>query len=275
VSKTAGFIPQDVKLGLYKLGPISTLIRRFLTRISPSGHNVVMVSSGEIRGMKLNLDLGSEKDYWLGTYEVDLQNAVKSNVREGWVVYDIGANVGYISLVLAKAVGEKGQVIAFEALPTNVDRLYENIHLNGLDSRIMVVPGAVTDESGEVKFLVGPSGAMGKVNGSAGRKDLYHEAIEVSGIALDDFVYKDGNPIPQLIKMDIEGGEVLALKGMTRLISEARPLIFLELHGSEAASVAWEILNSADYTICKMNEEFTLIPSLNDLNWKSYLVGLP
>jgi FkbM family methyltransferase len=225
--------------------------------------------------MQLNLDLHSEKDYWLGTYEVDLQDAVQGFVRTGWVAYDIGANIGYISLVLAKAVGESRQVIAFEALPANIERLRGNIRLNGYESRVKVIPGAVAEASGAVQFLIGPSGAMGKVAGSAGRADIHHESIEVSGIALDDFVYRDGNPVPQVIKMDIEGGEVLALRGMTRLLSEARPLIFLELHGPEAAGVAWEVLTGAGYKICRMQPGMPSVASLEDLDWKAYLVAVP
>ena len=275
VSKTAGLLPQGVKRGFYRLGPVSKLIRRFLNQISPVGRKVVTVSGGGLKGMLLNLDLHSEKDYWLGTYEVDLQEAVLSQVKPGWCAYDIGANIGYISLLLAKAVGESGQVFAFEALPANLDRLRENIHLNGFDSRMQVVSAAVTDLSGEVQFLVGPSGAMGKVAGSAGRSDIHHEAIEVPGIALDDFVYRGGNLIPQVLKMDIEGGEVLALRGMTRLVSEARPLIFLELHGPEAAKVTWEVLTRAGYRICRMEPGLPSVPCLADLDWKAYLVAVP
>ena len=275
VSKTTGLLPLRVKRRFYQLGFASKLIRRFLNRISPDGQNVVTVSGGVLKGMKLNLDLQSEKDFWLGTYEVDLQDAVGAAVRKGWVAYDIGANIGYISLVLANAVGEFGQVIAFEALPTNLDRLRKNLQLNGLASRVRVIPGAVTEASGEVQFLVGPSGAMGKVAGSAGRTDIHGETIKIPGIALDDFVYRDGNPVPNVIKMDIEGGEVLALRGMTRLVSEARPIIFLELHGPEAAFVAWEALTGAGYKICRMKSGLPPVPSLSDLDWKSYLVAVP
>jgi FkbM family methyltransferase len=275
VSKAIDLIPQGVKRGLYHLGPVSQLIRDFLNRISPTGLNIITVSGGSIKGMKFKLDLQSEKDYWLGTYEVDLQNAILKQVKPGMCAYDIGANIGYISMVLAKAVSESGQVIAFEALPSNIHRLRENIHLNELDSRVRVVHGAVTDSSETVQFLVGPSGAMGKVVGSAGRVGIHKEVIEVPGIDLDEFVYRDKNPIPQVIKMDIEGGEVLALRGMTRVLSEAPPIIFLDLHGSEAAQAAWDALTSKGYKISHMKPDLPIVPSLADLDWKAYLVAIP
>jgi len=275
VSKISGLLPQAVKRRLYQLGPISRLIRRILNRISPGGENVVTVSGGALKGMRLSLDLQSEKDYWLGTYEVDLQETIGGLVKKGWVAYDVGANIGYISFVLAQAVGESGQVIVFEALPANLNRLRENILLNELATRVWVVPGAVTAATGDVQFLVGPSGAMGKVAGSAGREGLHHETITVPGVALDDFVFRDGNPPPQVIKMDIEGGEVLALRGMTQLLLESRPFLFLELHGPGAARIAWEVLTSVGYRICRMMPDLPVVHSLDDLDWKSYLVGLP
>ena len=116
---------------------------------------------------------------------------------------------------------------------------------------------------------------MGKAEGSAGRSDRHHEAIEVPGISLDDFIYRDGHPAPQVIKMDIEGGEVLALKGMARILDEARPLILLELHGPEAARIAWETLSIAGYSLHRMERGFPLVASLEALDWKAYLVAKP
>ena len=98
-----------------------------------------------------------------------------------------------------------------------------NLALNGMDARVSVIPSAVTQTSGSVKFLVHASGGMGKVSGSAGRKDRVVSEISVPGISLDDFVYGQGYPQPQVVKMDIEGGEVLALPGMHRVLAEARP----------------------------------------------------
>ena len=69
--------------------------------------------------------------------------------------------------------------------------------------------------------------------GSAGRDDRYESEVNVLGISLDEFVYGQGNPPPQVVKMDIEGGEVLALPGMRRVLTEARPLMLMELHGPE------------------------------------------
>ncbi len=75
--------------------------------------------------------------------------------------------------------------------------------------------------------------------------------------------------------MDIEGGEVLALPGMRRLLVEARPLILLELHGPEAARLVWDTLSAAGYRLCQMAPGYPQILSLDALDWKAYLVAMP
>jgi hypothetical protein len=75
--------------------------------------------------------------------------------------------------------------------------------------------------------------------------------------------------------MDIEGGEVMALPGMARVLREAHPLMLMELHGPESARVAWEMLTAAGYTLCEMRTGYPRIPSLSALDWKAYLVALP
>jgi hypothetical protein len=114
---------------------------------------------------------------------------------------------------------------------------------------------------------------MGKAAGSAGRPTDYERAIPVSGISLDEFVYGDGGPAPQVVKMDIEGGEVLALPGMRRLLREAHPLLLLELHGPDAARVAWRELSDTGYHFCQMAPGFPPIRSMQVLDWKAYLVA--
>lgn len=271
----ARVLPDTFKKELYRSGPLARLIRGSLNRAAPAGLTEIVIAGGALQGLRMELDLQTEKDFWLGTYETDLQVAVADLVHPGWVAYDVGANIGYISLLLAQAVGEQGRVISFEALPDNVERLKSNIALNQLTARVQVIHGAVGSTSTPVRFLVGPSHGMGKAEGSLGRDVDYKESVEVPGICLDDFVFNQNNPIPRIVKMDIEGGEVLALPGMQRLLQEARPLIFLELHGPEAARSAWDHLTGAGYEIARMTADYPLVPTLEDLDWKAYLVALP
>jgi FkbM family methyltransferase len=273
---SARILPISIKRQFYRIPPLARFMREALNQAAPEGMTIVTIAAGGLQGGRLILNLKEEKDYWLGTYEFELQKAIEDFVKSGMVAYDVGANIGYISLQLARQVGLAGCVYSFEALPSNLDRLRTNIELNQLSDRIQVVPTAVIDSQRLVHFLVGPSGGMGKAKGSAGRKEYaYASSIEISGISLDAFVFDSGNPPPQVIKMDIEGGEVLALPGMRRLLVEARPLLLMELHGQEAALAAWQAFKQANYRVTVMEEGYPEINSLEGLDWKAYLVALP
>jgi FkbM family methyltransferase len=275
-SLMARWLPDSWKRGLYRVKPLSRIIRASLNRSAPLGLVEVPVAAGALAGLKLLLDLQTEKDYWLGTYEMDLQEAVASRIQPGWIVYDVGANIGYVSLVFAQAVGATGKVFAFEAFPENVRRLQRNLELNLAQAHVEVVAAAVVDAARPVTFLVGPSNGMGKVEGSAGRQDVtYTQQLAVPGISLDEFAFAQGHPLPQAVKIDIEGGEVLALPGMRRLLKDARPLLFLELHGEAAARAAWQVLNPLGYRISPMAHPDQEVRAVEELDWKAYLVAIP
>jgi len=233
------------------------------------------VVAGGLEGCTLLLDMQTEKDFWLGTYEPELQWALGELAHPGTIAYDVGANIGYITLMLARAVGPSGTVVAFEALPANLERLERNLALNGLSGRVTIQPVAVAAGEGDLRFHVHASGAMGKAEGSAGRLDEHYQAeITVPSTSLDAFAYERSGPVPQLVKMDIEGGEALALPGMRRLLRDARPTLLLELHGPEAARIAWDELAGAGYTVHRMEPGFPRVPALDALDWKAYLVGM-
>ena len=269
----ARILPLSVKQALYRLPPLARVIRGSINSSVDEGLTVIEVAAGELKGYRVQLNLKTEKSRWLGTYEPELQAALREFLKPGDTVYDVGANIGYITLMMARLCGAAGKVFAFEALPANVERIRQNVALNDLSS-VTVVPAAVTDRSAPVIFYVHDSVGMGKAAGSAGRRDeQYKGQIEVAGLCLDDFVYGQGNPAPQAVKMDIEGGEVLALPGMQRLLREAHPLLFLELHGPESEQAAWENLRAAGYTLRQMASGYPVIKTVTELGWKAYVIG--
>src|SRR5512138_2025047 len=130
-SSAARLLPSPVKRAVYRIKPLAKFIRQGLNRAAPHGITQVEVAAGGLAGVRLALDLQSEKDYWLGTYEPELQAAIADLLQPGIVAYDVGANIGYITLLLARAVGENGHVYSFEALPANLERLRTNLELSG------------------------------------------------------------------------------------------------------------------------------------------------
>ncbi len=275
VSFFSHLMPLSVKQAVYRSPVLSRWVRGGLNRAAPDGLTPIKIAGGSLAGFQIALNLHKEKAYWLGTYEVDLQTTITDLVKPGMVAFDVGANIGYVTLMLAQAVGETGKVFSFEALPANFERLESNVQMNGVADRVLLSSCAVVDSARQVEFMLGPSGAMGKAEGSAGRKDIaYTQRLSVEGISLDEFVFNRNNPLPDVVKMDIEGGEVMALPGMRRILEEARPLMLLELHGPEAARAAWDILHGLGYRICRMAPLYPVVPSLEALDWKAYLIGL-
>jgi len=271
----ARLLPMRARRALYHLGPFTRLIRRTLNRAAPQGMSAVTIAAGALEGARILLDMQAEKDYWLGAYEPELVDAIHDLVKPGMVAFDVGANIGYITLLLARAVGGTGRVVAFEALPDNVGRLRQDVALNPEREWIQVVHAAVMDKSGTASFLIGPSDDMGKVQGSAGREIEYGAAISIPSLSLDDYVWLQGGPAPQVIKMDIEGGEVLALPGMRGVLRQARPIMLIEMHGPESARAAWEELSAAGYRLCRMAPGFPPVTTVEALDWKSYLAAFP
>ena len=275
-TQAARWLPNSVKKIIYRIPWLAKWVRSSLNQAAPPGLTQVQIAAGLLAGATLKLDLHSEKDYWLGTYEADLQQALLDWVRPGMVAYDVGANIGYISLSLARVVGSDGLVFSFEAFPENVQRLRTNISLNPEGAWIEVFPAAVVNRGGMIEFQVGPSGGTGKVSGSTGRQSLaYQTQIRVPALALDQLVFEQHRHPPQVIKLDIEGGEVLALPGMYRVLSEYRPLIFLELHGPEAARVSWQTFRELNYRHLRMQVGYPEITVLEEMDWKAYVIAQP
>lgn len=265
----ARLLPAPLKRGLYRLGPLSRGLRTALNRAVPAGLSQVSVAAGGLAGAQLLLDLQSEKDYWLGTYEMDLQKTIRDWAKPGHLVYDLGANVGYVSLLFARAVGEEGRVFAFEPLPANLERLRQNLALNpGL--HVEIIPKAAADRSGHAQFALHNSDDMGKLEDDEAGSG---KTIEVETIAIDDFAAK--HPTPQLVKIDIEGAELLALKGMQRTLQTVRPQLFIELHGYEAGAACWQLLTAANYSLHWMRPGYAIIGNAGELEKKSYVIARP
>ena len=271
----AKVLPRPVKQSLYRLGPVTRAIRSWLNTASPQGMTPVTVAGGVGEGIRLTLNLQTEKDLWLGTYEPDLQEAVRRFSKPGMVAYDVGANMGYLSVLLALAVGPEGCVFAFEPLPENLERLRMHLTSNNLENRVRVIPAAVGEKTGLAYFLIHASPGMGKLEGSAGREEDYEREIEVDMIALDEFVWSLGNPPPSMLKIDVEGGEGKVLQGMRRILSDIRPLVLVEIHGGHAAHAVWDILTKSEYVVRDMRRGSGMLAGPDSLAWKAYVIGMP
>lgn len=155
-----------------------------------------------------------------GGYERATRQLIERLLPEGGTFLDVGAHVGFYSLVAARKVGPSGRVFAFEPEPDNFRLLRKNIAENGCEN-ITAVPAAVSVRSGRAEMFVSPQGndrhSLFRNPGSP-----VHERKEtVDTMTLDDFAASLGWPAIDLVKMDIEGAEPLALAGMSRLLKRS------------------------------------------------------
>lgn len=173
-------------------------------------------------------------------------------LRPGAVVYDLGANIGWYSLLAARKVGPSGKVFAFEPSLRNAALIERNALTNRLPN-IFVIPAAVTDRAGWMTFLDRGS-LMGRLDKDdsetqaqrrAGRRGKTRRETIVPITTLDAWLQATGQPPPDLVKIDVEGAELGVLRGMTQTLGAASPDLIVELHGTGAEVTA--LLDSVGY----------------------------
>jgi FkbM family methyltransferase len=144
--------------------------------------------------------------YYLGDFEWRVQHVLCRMALGARTVFDVGSNCGFYTIPLALRVGPRGRVYAFEALRPNYELLLENIALNGL-TNVIAVYGAVTDKTGVMRV---PDLAERSNYSLATRSE---REAEIPSWSLDDFIAREGIPSVDLLKLDIEGSEVIAVRG--------------------------------------------------------------
>jgi FkbM family methyltransferase len=164
-------------------------------------------------------------------------------VAAGDTVYDIGANVGYVSLSLAKRVGSKGHVVAFEPVPQNLRLLRTNIENNQL-SNVKIFDVAVSDRRGEAIIRISENLATASLVWHKGDRGAVELVIKT--VIIDDLIEAGDLPIPSFIKIDVEGAEGPALLGMHRTLAAARPVVFIECSDA-GRETAWKLLSGLGY----------------------------
>lgn len=226
------------------------LLRWTRANLVPRSKVWVRVEHGLAEGLWMRLHLPEETFLWRGDHEPDVQALLAKFLRPGWVAYDVGSYVGFFALGMVRVVGREGRVFAFEPDPENANRIREHVAKNSLAAQIQVVEAGVwraTKES-TISYRRGRQArSQGGVEADGLKPVLASgEHILVPSISLDKFI-AHGNPAPQLMKIDVEGGETAVLAGAERLLSEHRPVIICEVHHAQAARWIEEWLPARGY----------------------------
>ena len=156
-----------------------------------------------------------------GSFEPYTVQLFEQAIKPGMVVLDIGAYIGYFSLLAARRVESRGRVYAFDCDFRNYRFLLHNVQLNGFGSRVEIIRKAVAHRVGVLPFHV--------YRADATQSSLWHKrgkgsTVDVECTTVDDVL---GSQPVHVVKMDIEGGKIQALKGMERTLAQSKEVVML------------------------------------------------
>jgi FkbM family methyltransferase len=233
---------------------------------SPTWH---VIQRGPGKGTQLFMDNsgGLASEMIQGTYDEYFFEAVKKKKPEGKVIFDVGAHIGYDTLIFAKMVRKKGRVIAFEPNPFNRERLELNLSQNTqLADRVIVHDVALSDTEGIVDFLMtnmvdgwASSGsfldtAHTNMEHDKYEKELGFQRTKTTVTTIDAYVKKH-KVKPDVIKIDVEGAEQEVIRGAMRTLKNTKPVLYIELHSIFSTLQVTQLLTQLKYHFTILKEE--------------------
>lgn len=205
--------------------------------------------------------------YFFGVWEPAITAYIASQLRLGDIFIDIGANIGYHSLLASHCVGPHGRVIAFEASPSIYSLLQKNLKANSA-TNITAQNVAVADERRELSVFLSPEGNIGQSTTVPQVAAKIEAAFEntVAGYPLGDLLDAEVLASVRFIKIDVEGAEWLVAKGIQPILSSLsdEAQILIEINSAAAAEMdgsAQEILDifkSAGFSAFEINNSYAI-----------------
>lgn len=202
-------------------------------------------------------------------FEVELYNGIRLGLKPGRVMFELGTYCGALTVLAARIAGDARCVVLFEASPVSAARAQAMAAANGLQD-IKVVNAFVSDRSGALQdFYLIDSGAGAAVQSAdPAIASLFPQArkVAVPTLTLDEWIAGNGLR-PDLIKIDIEGAEFLALKGMQNLLVTSGPDLILELHGDRMPGIGgtlkemYALLSDAGYEFLDLHSGLAQSPT--------------
>ncbi|HZB40573.1 MAG TPA: FkbM family methyltransferase [Ilumatobacter sp.] len=193
------------------------------------------VLRGPAAGLRISTG-NSSANYAEGTNELPVQHAVEELLRPGDTFFDIGANVGFFSLLAARRVGTHGKVVAFEVVPEIATTLEANARLNEfahLDVRTLAIGSGAGRAT--LRLTNHPGGATIADDADATEVTT---SFEVDVVSIDQLLEKGELPVPDLVKIDVEGHERECLLGMAGLLAGRSPALIVELDAATGEGIA-------------------------------------
>ncbi len=216
--------------------------------ISAKKQGSLPIIAGPLKGKRLPAAVARENMGMLvGRYEPNVIDKILSLSGSIQTAYDVGANIGYMTLALC-AGANAGSVYAFEPAPSNISTIREMASENHLTDRLMIIAKALSDKN-EIQLLhTWHSSAMFFLESARDNQQVNPaNAFNVETCTMDSFVFDGSNKSPDFIKIDVEGAEDLVIKGALRTLRTFHPRILIEIHGPKNAQKTWDVLASLQY----------------------------
>jgi FkbM family methyltransferase len=246
-------------LGLGLRGAVERRLRAI------EGRRTVTIAQGAAAGLKFR-GARAGLSFADGLYERPVQRALGDALRPRDVFIDIGANVGFFTILGARLVGPSGSVYAFEPLTENAEAVRRNAALNSF-GHVLVREEAISDASGEARiYLTEHDGGATLCSTGIVPIDVTGETV-VQRRALDELIAQGEVRPPSLIKLDVEGAELEALRGMKDTLIRHRPKILYEVDDGDRKILEQrhgeirEFLSALGYAIVPLESSYP------DLAW--------
>lgn len=225
-----------------------------------------VIAGGPARGLSFNPG-ESDSRFLLGTFEPAVQEILAGCLEAGMVCYDVGANVGFLSILAAHLVGEEGEVHCFEPLPQNAGQIQYNARLNQFE-KVFVHSVALAQTDSTASFRVSERPTFGALSSSPINVDRETGTIEIPVRMLDSIAAERKMLGPNLIKVDVEGSEIDFLTGAVQTIRRHQPLLVIELHGTNQGVASW-------FQKLEYNYDVVGGGAIEDAPWAGLVVGTP
>ncbi|MCI0707129.1 MAG: FkbM family methyltransferase [Ignavibacteriae bacterium] len=220
-----------------------------------------------VQGHKMFLDSSDSLrlSFHNGIYEEFETNLIKKEVKAGDVILDIGANIGYYTLIFARLVGDTGKVFAFEPDPTNFSLLKKNVEINGYKN-VILIQKAVSNKSETLKlYLCEDNRGDHRIYDSGDSR----QSVEIESLVMDEYFQHNGQKI-NFIKMDIQGAELRAVSGMANILKQNKSVKIISefwpygLTTSGASPVVYlELFTNNGFKLYELNEKNKKLDSVN------------
>ena len=224
-------------------------LRHTLAQWLPRGISYPVVR-GPLKGFRFILGSaageGRGSSVYLNLAEPEQTKRLCEMLHPGQVFFDIGANVGYYTLLGSKLVGANGKVLAFEPVVRNLYFLYRHTVLNKIGN-VMIVPAACSNQLAIGNFSLGVNCSLGHLDMNDDSDNRRSSTNVVVPIITVDGLVRSTNILPNVLKIDVEGEELRVLEGARDTLRKANPLIFLSVHSAELRTDCQKYLAEINY----------------------------